>query len=302
MTSKFLITGGEGFIGSSLRDLITKSGDEARTLDIAGNPDYRISVTDFGKMMDIRERFDGIFHLAATTSPPQFEDNPIEGFSVNVNGTLNVLEFAKRNGVPRVVLASSSAIYGDSMTVSVEDKLPGNYSNLYPITKITDEHLARYYSIRNEVECISLRYFNTFGPGENSKGMYSSPIWKFIQFAQSGDPIIIYGDGKQSRDFIYIKDNVRATWLAFQNGIPGESYNIGTGISTDFNTIAKIVREITVSDSEIRHVPNPLRTYQMFTQADMTKTKRDLKFSPEYDLARSIREMANINRAGTRST
>ena len=191
----------------------------------------------------------------------------------------------------RVVLASSSATYGDSTSVSTESNVPDRYSNLYPVTKMVDEYLARYYSIRNEVECISLRYFNTFGYGENSKGMYSSPVSKFLDAAVMDEPIIVYGDGTQRRDFIYIDDNVRCTWLAFMNGRAGESYNVGTGISTDYNTIAEMVKHITGSKSEIVHVPNPFKSYQMFTQADMTKSEGELKFRPEYDLKGAVDKM-----------
>ena len=288
MGKRFLITGGEGFIGRNLRVLLEGMGHDVKTLDITGNPDYSISVTDTEKVMNIDQGFDGIFHLAAVTSPPQFEDDPLQGFQVNANGTLNVLEFAKRRGIGRVVLASSSATYGDSTSVSTESNVPDRYSNLYPVTKMVDEYLARYYSVRKEVECISLRYFNTFGYGENSKGMYSSPVSKFLDAAVMDEPIIVYGDGTQRRDFIYIDDNVRCTWLAFMNGKAGESYNVGTGISTDYNTIAAMVKQISGSKSEIGHVPNPFKSYQMFTQADMTKSERELKFKPEYDLRRAV--------------
>ena len=291
MGKAFLITGGEGFIGRNIRQFIANQGIDALTLDVTGDPNYNISVTDFSSLMKINERFDGIFHLAAITSPPQFEDNPLRGFEVNANGTLNILEFAKRKNIHRVVLASSSATYGDSLTISKEKNVPDKYSNLYPVTKIVDEYLARYYSIRNEVECISLRYFNTFGYGENSKGLYSSPISKFLDAAVSGDPIIVYGDGTQRRDFIYIDDNVRCTWLAFANGRAGESYNVGTGISTDYNTIAEMIKQITGSKSEIVHIPNPLKSYQMFTQADMTKSFKELNFRPENDLRKAINKM-----------
>jgi len=159
-------------------------------------------------MDNIKGNFDGIFHLAAVTSPPQFESDPLLGFEVNATGTLNILEFAKARNIPRVVLASSSAIYGDSKEISLESRIPERYSNLYPVTKIVDEYLARYYSVRKEVECVSLRYFNTFGPGENTKGMYSSQISKFLAYALRREPIVVYGDGSQRRDFIYIRDNV----------------------------------------------------------------------------------------------
>lgn len=297
MPRKFLITGGEGFIGRNIKNYIISNGDVAYTLDISGDPDYRVSITDSDNLMDIKENFDGVFHLAAVTSPPQFEEDPLYGFQVNANGTLNILEYARRRHIGKVVLASSSAIYGNSMSLSVEERVPNGYSNLYPVTKIVDEYLARYYSIRNEVKCISLRYFNTYGYGENSKGMYSSPVSKFMDAAVQDKPIIVYGDGTQSRDFIYIDDNVRCTWLAFLNGKPRESYNVGTGIFTDYNTIAAMVKQITGSESEIVHVPNPLKSYQMFTQADMSKTERELGFKPEYDLRKAIEKMFQKYRA-----
>ena len=100
------------------------------SLDIDGKPDYKMSVTDFPSLVDMDEEFDGIFHLAATTSPPQFADDPIGGFNVNANGTLNILEFAKRKKIRRVVLASSSATYGNSESISREEIIPQTYSNL----------------------------------------------------------------------------------------------------------------------------------------------------------------------------
>jgi UDP-glucose 4-epimerase len=291
MVKKFLITGGEGFIGRNLHSKLKSEGHVVRTLDIVGNPDYPFSISDTEKIMKIDCEFDGIFHLAAVTSPPQFEDDPIYGFQVNTVGTLNVLEMAKNKGIRRVVLASSSATYGNNLSVSTEQNIPDRYTNLYPVTKIIDEYLARYYSIRNEVECISLRYFNTFGYGENSKGMYSSPISKFLDAAVKDEPIVVYGDGTQRRDFIYIDDNVRCTYLAFVNGKPGESYNVGTGISTDYNTIAQMVKDVTGSRSTIVHVPNPFKSYQMFTQADMTKSEKELKFKAEHTLRSAIEDM-----------
>jgi nucleoside-diphosphate-sugar epimerase len=291
MKGTYLITGGEGFIGRNIKQYLINNGCNAITMDIEGKPDYRISVTDFDDLMGIDKAIDGIFHLAATTSPPQFEDDPIGGFQVNADGTLNILEFAKRKNIRRVVLASSSATYGNSDKISGEENLPQSYSSLYPITKIIDEYLARYYSLRKEVECISLRYFNTYGVGENSKAQYASVVWRFITDLQKGKVPVIFGDGKQSRDFIYVEDTARASVLAMEKGRPGEAYNVGTGITTDFNEIYKIVKEGMHSTVEAEHIPNPLKNYQYFTQADISKAKRDLGFTPEYDLRSGIRKM-----------
>ncbi len=291
MSLRFLITGGEGFIGRNLASALRNSGNDVKTIDIAGKPDYKFSITDKDAFHTIKEKFDCIFHLAAVTSPPQFEEDPGNGLTVNINGTFNVLDYASRTGTRKVVIASSSAIYGDSKDISVEEKPQDTFMNLYPVTKVTDEYLARYFSVRGDLECVALRYFNTFGSGENTKGMYSSPIHKFLLSAMHSEDIDIFGDGKQSRDFIYVKDTVKATILAFEKGRPGESYNVGTGISTDFNRIAAIIKEVTGSSSIIRHVKNPFKSYQMFTKADMSKSERELGFKPSYDLESAIREM-----------
>ncbi len=291
MGKYYLITGGEGFIGRNLKDFLIRNNIIVKTIDINGNPDYLISVTDYDSLMEIKEDFDGIFHLAATTSPPQFDEDPLSGFNVNANGTLNVLEFAKQKNIPRVVLASSSATYGNSTSVSVERELPDRYSNLYPVTKILDEYLARFYSVRKDVECISLRYFNTYGPGENSKSQYASVIWRFIKSFHKHERPVIYGDGEQRRDFIYIDDNVKGTYLAMEKGIPGESYNIGSGDSNTFNRIYEIVKEMMNSDLMADYIKNPLKSYQFFTQADMSKAKEDLGFVPEYNIAAGVRKM-----------
>jgi nucleoside-diphosphate-sugar epimerase len=291
MNEVFLVTGGEGFIGRNIISQLREAGGEAYSLDITGKPDFKVSITDRKKLDNIDKKFDGIFHLAATTSPPQFEDFPAEGLEVNVTGTFNILDYARKHGVPRVIIASSSAIYGDSKEVSVESRYLERHLNLYPVTKIMDELLSRHFSVRGDLDCVSLRYFNTYGPGENTKGAYSSPIAKFIDAAIRSQDIEVFGDGTQSRDFIYVKDTAAASIAAYRKGKPGEAYNVGTGITTSFNEIAKLIVTMTNSKSKILHVPNPFRNYQMYTRADITKAKNELGFSPAYDLSMAIKEM-----------
>jgi nucleoside-diphosphate-sugar epimerase len=150
------------------------------------------------------------------------------------------------------------------------------------------------FSLRNEVDCASLRYFNTYGFGENTKGAYASPISKFNSSALKGEDIEVFGDGTQSRDFIYVKDTAAASIAAYQHGKAGESYNVGTGITTSFNDIAEMVKTISKSHSKIVHVKNPFKNYQMFTKADMTKTISDLRFKAAYDLKKAIKEMLEL--------
>ena len=132
-----------------------------------------------------------------------------------------------------------------------------SYPNLYSVTKYTNELTARSFSLLRKLDSIYLRYFNTYGPGENSKGAYSSIFHKFINDLKANKAPVIYGNGNQKRDFIYIEDNARASVLAMEKGKAGEAYNIGTGISTDFNAIFKIIKEEMNSNIEAKYVKNP---------------------------------------------
>ena len=140
-------------------------------------PDYKVSITNRIKSENISRKFDYIFHLAAVTSTPQFETNPDKGLRVNVNDTYNVLDFARKHGVNKVVLASSSAIYGDSKEIAVESKYPDRYQNMYPVTKIVNELFSRHFSLRNEVDCVSLRNFKTYlGTASKAEISFTSRI------------------------------------------------------------------------------------------------------------------------------
>ena len=136
-----------------------------------------------------------------------------------------------------------------------------------------------------------IRQFNTYGFGENSKAQYASVVWRFITDLQNGKTPVIFGNGEQGRDFIYVEDTARASILEMLKGKPGEAYNVGTEITTDFNTIYNAVEEEMHSKIQAKHIPNPLKNYQYFTQADITKAKKDLGFEPEFNLISGIRKM-----------
>ncbi len=292
-----LVTGGSGFIGRSLVKMLKERGDTVATLDIKD----KNSLADYHIMCDVRNRqmvekaFDGIdyvFHLAAVTSPPEFENVGGDGYDVNVLGTYNVLAASKMNNVKRVVIASSSSVYGTRSKATPEDATLGKYGNFYPLSKRVNEMTASLFNDYG-VETVALRYFNTYGIGENSKGPYSSVIWKFMESISKGEKPVIYGDGKQKRDFIYVADTARASVLALEKGKTGEIYNVGTGMSMDFISIFRIVKEEMKYDGDAVLVDNPLKSYQRFTQADMSKTSRELGFVPEYDIRKGVREILN---------
>ena len=163
------------------------------------------------------------------------------------------------------------------------------YPNLYAVTKYTNEITARSFSLLRHLDSVYLRYFNTYGTGENSKGAYSSIFHKFIDDLRNNKTPVIFGYGTQRRDFIYIKDNARASELAMEKGKPGEGYNIGTGVSTDFNTIYKIIKEEMGSNVEPKYEKNSFSSYQMFTWAVIEKAKNDLSFTPITKIDHHIR-------------
>ena len=293
---KALVIGGSGFIGRNIIELLNQKQYYTVSYDIAdrnnnANEHINGDMLDLEKLSKSMKDIDYVFNLAAVTSPPEFEDIDSKGYEINIIGTYNILKSAYKKNVKKVILASSSAIYGNIKTPATEDVITDSYPNLYAVTKYTNEITARSFSLLRNLDSVYLRYFNTYGSGENNKGAYSSIFHKFIDNLRHGEIPLIFGDGTQKRDFIYVEDNARASVLAMENGKPGEAYNIGTGVSTDFNTIYSIIKNEMHSDIEAKHVKNPFASYQMYTQADMEKTKNDLGFIPEYDIRKGVKKM-----------
>ncbi len=293
---KSLVIGGSGFIGRNIIEILNRKGFYTVSYDIAkkyndANEHIIGNILDFEKINSSLKDIDYIFNLAAVTSPPEFEDINSNGYEVNVIGTYNILKAAYKNNVKKVILASSSAVYGNINVPVKEDMVTNAYPNLYAVTKYTNEITARSFSLLRHLDSVYLRYFNTYGTGENSKGAYSSIFHKFIEDLKNKKTPVIFGNGTQRRDFIYIKDNAKASVLAMEKGKTGEAYNIGTGISTDFNTIYKIIKEEMGSYIEPKYEENPFSSYQMYTQANIEKANNDLGFIPEYDIRSGIRSM-----------
>lgn len=293
---KSLVIGGSGFIGRNIIEILNRKGFYTVSYDIAkkyndANEHIIGNILDFEKINSSLKDIDYMFNLAAVTSPPEFEDINSNGYEVNVIGTYNILKAAYKNNVKKVILASSSAVYGNINVPVKEDMVTNAYPNLYAVTKYTNEITARSFSLLRHLDSVYLRYFNTYGTGENSKGAYSSIFHKFIEDLKNKKTPVIFGNGTQRRDFIYIKDNAKASVLAMEKGKTGEAYNIGTGISTDFNTIYKIIKEEMGSYIEPKYEENPFSSYQMYTQANIEKANNDLGFIPEYDIRSGIRSM-----------
>jgi UDP-glucose 4-epimerase len=261
---KILITGGSGFIGSHIVEIYQDKAEEIRVLDNL-RTGYRHnldglrhtfiegSITDRELVKKAVEGVDYIFHLAALVSVPESMAKPGECVDINVHGLLNVLEEASAAGVKKLVFASSAAIYGDNPTVpKLENMLPEPKSP-YAITKLDGEYYLGMFQNEGKLETAAIRFFNVFGPRQDPKGAYAAAVPIFIEKAVRGEDITIFGDGGQTRDFIYVKDIAGA--LAFAVETPGVTgvFNAGYGGQITINDLADGLIKAAGSDSRIIH-------------------------------------------------
>ncbi|OGR98191.1 MAG: hypothetical protein A2902_06160 [Elusimicrobia bacterium RIFCSPLOWO2_01_FULL_64_13] len=251
----WLVTGGAGFIGSHIAEGLAGMGERVRVLDdfSSGKMEYLASVKDRVEIVrgDIRDerivrramkRADFVLHQAAMRSVPRSVEHPAECNSINVEGTLKCLLAAKDAGVKRFVLASSSSIYGDSTKFpQKEADLPEPVSP-YAVSKLTGEHYCRVFSKTFGLSTVSLRYFNVFGPRQDPKSRYAAVVPRFIISALKGSPLEVHWDGRQSRDFTYVTDVVRANILAALAKKPSQGvYNVACGTSTSLLDIIRLL-------------------------------------------------------------
>ena len=271
---KYLVTGGAGFIGSHLVSFLKKKG-EVVILD----REYP-SFTDIANCKnnnDILEALEGVdcvFHLAAETSVPRSIENPLCYNYNNVDGTVNMLTLSKEAGVRRFIFSSSASVYGGVDGIPLSERGPVSALSPYGLQKLVGEQYCELYSKIYDIETVSLRYFNVFGEGMPTTGSYCSLIGSFMKRLADQKPLQIYGDGTQSRDFVYVKDVVAANWAASQsdNVGKGESINVGTAKATTVNEIA-----------EVFNLPCdflPKRLEPSISICDNTKAKNLLSWQP----------------------
>lgn len=261
---KILVTGGCGFIGSHIVEHYQGVAREIRVLDNLRSG-YRQnldglectfiegSITDRALVREAVQGVDHIFHLAALVSVPESMAKPGECVDINVHGLLNVLEEATASGVGKLVFASSAAIYGDNPRVpKVETMLPEPQSP-YAITKLDGEYYLDMFRKAGRLETAAIRFFNVFGPRQDPQGAYAAAVPIFIEKAIRGEDITVFGDGEQTRDFIYVKDIVGALTFAAQTaGVTGV-FNAGYGGQITINQLASQLVAQAGSCSRIRH-------------------------------------------------
>ncbi|WP_418286675.1 NAD-dependent epimerase/dehydratase family protein [Halorubrum sp. DTA46] len=288
---RVLITGGSGFIGGALADAL-RTEATVRVLDVTPGgdapDDVRVIEGDIRDEQTLDEAMAGVdtvFHQAAIVSVEASVDDPVRSHSVNVAGTLRVLEAARRHDA-RAVLASSAAVYGDPERVPISETDPLEPTSPYGLEKLALDRYARLYHDLYGVETVALRYFNVYGPGQTG-GDYAGVIDAFLERARSDDPIRVHGDGEQTRDFVHVDDVVEANRLAAETDNVGAAYNVGTGESVTIERLAEQVRDAADSSSPIVHT-DPREGDIRHSCADITRARERLDFAPSIDLASGL--------------
>lgn len=261
---RVLITGGAGFIGSHIAEHYSSIAD-VRVLDnlrsgkLENIKNLKVdfiegSVTDRWAIKKAIQGIDYVFHLAAMISVPESMEKQAECIQINTIGTLNVLREAADAGVKKLCFSSSAANYGDNPTVpKVESMIPEPKSP-YAITKLDGEYYCNLYASEGWLNAVSMRYFNVFGPRQDPKSQYAAAIPIFIHKALRNEPIAIFGDGQQTRDFIYVKDIAAANVYLAENESHTGVYNVAYGKRQTINEIAQKIIELTNSASQIEYL------------------------------------------------
>jgi UDP-glucose 4-epimerase len=297
---KFVVTGGAGFIGAHVVEALAGSHTVVVLDDFSsGKPEnlegfsdritcIRGSINDLTLLKETCTGADGIFHLAAIASVAKSVDNPLATHETNLTGTLNVLLAARDCGVKKVVFSSSSAVYGDEPTLPKrEDMLPVPLSP-YAVSKLAGEYYCNVFFNLYGVETVSLRYFNVFGPRQDPQSEYAAVIPKFITRLLNGQAPLIFGDGKQTRDFVYVRDVVRANLLAMQSTTTG-TFNIGSGLRIDLTTLAgKLAR---IMEIQLPPVYGEPRSGDIRDSvSDITAVKKALGYKSAFSLEKGLEE------------
>jgi len=252
---KYIVTGGAGFIGSYIVEAIAESHEvvvidnfsSGKLENMSGFPGnvhlIQGSITNLPLLKEVFHGADGVFHLAAIPSVAKSVDDPCATHETNLTGTLNVLLAARDCGVRKVVFSSSSAVYGDEKTLPKREDMPPVPLSPYAISKLAGEYYCSVFSELFGVKTVSLRYFNVFGPRQDPHAEYAAVIPKFITRLMDNLPPLIFGDGMQTRDFVYIQDVVQANMLAMRSSATG-TFNIGSGQKINLNTLASTIAQI----------------------------------------------------------
>ena len=289
---RITVTGGAGFIGSHLVDRLIEDGHTVQVIDnlYTGNKEFVHSKAQFveldirdPKLYSVLEEFrpDYIFHEAAQTEVSTSMSDPMLDCDINLMGLINLLNAAVKLDIKKFLMPSSAAVYGNLDTLPLNEEMIGNPSSFYGLTKLTTEHYLRIYHEAFGLPYVCYRYSNVFGPRQGNGGE-GGVISIFAKAIVQGSPIIIYGDGKQTRDFIYVDDVVEANILGMQHQVIG-IYNVSTGISSSVNLLVDEFRNISGKDIEVIYDKPRLGDIRDSVLAT-DKSEKELLFTAKYNL------------------
>ncbi len=302
--SVFLVTGGAGFIGSNLCEVLLDKGYKVRCLDdlsngkqtnvdlFIDNPNYTFIKGDIRELdtcMKACEGVDYVLNQAAWGSVPRSIEMPLLYEEINIRGTLNMMEAARQNGVKKFVYASSSSVYGDEPNLPKQEGREGNLLSPYALTKMVDEEYGKLYSKLYGLDTYGLRYFNVFGRRQDPNGAYAAVIPKFIKQLLADEQPTINGDGKQSRDFTYIENVIEANLKACKasSEVAGEAFNVAYGgreyLIDVYHSLCKALGK------DIEPIFGPDRKGDIkHSNADISKAKEMLSYNPSWNFERGI--------------
>jgi len=307
---KVLITGGLGFIGSNLAKALVGKGHEVSVIDnlllgVRENVDniknkIQVIIGDVLKKEDLEKagKSDIIFHFAASSSSPMFQEDLEGSYRNNIEGFINILEFARDSGTKKVIYASTSSIYGNNPTPLREDDkvIPPNY---YSVTKLDMEYTAHIFSKASNLECIGFRFMSVYGPGEKSKGKFANLASQFLWEMMKGKRPVLYGDGTQRRDFTNVDDIVQANILAMESEkkFGSEIFNIGRYEDYSLIELVDVLNKVLGTDIKPEFIPNPVKETYIYTQlGDITKIKERLGYEPKVSLEDGLKRLAKTRK------
>jgi len=304
---RFLVIGGGGFIGSHIVDQLVKSdageiiiydnfsrGTHENLEEALRDPRVKVfplggDITQTDILSEAMKNVDGVFHLAALWLL-HCHEYPRSAFEVNIRGTFNVIEACVTNKVKRLVYSSSASVYGNAVEIPMEEDHIYNNRTFYGATKIAGEHMCRAFYERYGMNYVGLRYMNVYGPRQDYKGTYIAVIMKILDRIDQGLSPVVYGDGSQEYDFIYVQDVALANINAMQADVTDAFYNVGSGTGTTIRTVTELLLELTGSGLPIQYEPAG-QTFVTKRIGDPTKAARELGFRSTVDLRDGLKRL-----------
>ncbi len=298
---KYVVTGGAGFIGSTLvRTLLNHgsvavidnllTGHESNLEEVKSCVElHKIDIRDAGLLEPVMRGADAVFHLAAIPSVPRSIDDPVPSHEVNIDGTFNVFRAAQQAGVRRVVYAASSSAYGDTEVLPKTESMRPMPKSPYALQKLVGEYYGSVFHSCFQLETVSLRFFNVYGPRQDPSSPYSGVLSLFMKHLLARKSPTIFGDGEQSRDFTYVEDVAELCWKASQAaGVAGQVYNAGNGGCYTLNEIWALLQKMEGATIPAQYGP-PRAGDVRASMADTIAAKRDLGHAPRFTIEEGLK-------------